>query len=504
MAQPPVEDFRAPAGRLRWRWRALPLGARETLFYGLGEMAIRGSELALVPVYGRLAGAETYGVIEVARVITSFWTIFVLAGQHESVLRFAASAHPERRRRVVGSLVVATLLFAVLATAAAHLVVGGFGIGVLLQGSHRGLVAAALWTGVWAVPVMLTLALLRAERRARFYMLLQLLQGGLLVGGTTAALLVVEPMADVAVYARLVAVMAVGLVSLVVWLRAATPVRVDAGEIRAGLHYGVPLLGHTLTWQVLNAADRFVLQGFLPLAAVGRYAAAYGLSVTLSLVITVYNRALLPSLFRNETRTAYVRARVLIASRHLPALCALGGVVLALVAAPLLGFLGRAEGFDQAAGVVAVVTSAYVLLGVYQAMANVVWLSGRTMYSFGIGAVAAAANLGLNFVLVPPMGLMGAAYATLGSFLVLALLTYVAARALVPAVTPGPAALVPGIVGTGLVLAAGAVSAWDGGGPTRVWLAASVLVAAVGVVGAETWRAARRLREERARVDQGA
>jgi O-antigen/teichoic acid export membrane protein len=45
---------------------------------------------------------------------------------------------------------------------------------------------------------------------------------------------------------------------------------------------------------------------------------------------------------------------------------------------------------------------------------------GRTRPMVGLGLVAVAANMGLNFVLVPRLGYIGAAYATLLSYLVYA------------------------------------------------------------------------------------
>jgi O-antigen/teichoic acid export membrane protein len=55
---------------------------------------------------------------------------------------------------------------------------------------------------------------------------------------------------------------------------------------------------------------------------------------------------------------------------------------------------------------------------------------GRTEFNFPVTGAAAAANLGLNFALVPPYGLVGAGLALVGSYLVMLALMYVVARRL--------------------------------------------------------------------------
>ena len=58
--------------------------------------------------------------------------------------------------------------------------------------------------------------------------------------------------------------------------------------------------------------------------------------------------------------------------------------------------------------------------------------TGRTEFNFPVTATAAAVNLGLNLLLVPPYGLVGAGLSLVGAYLVMLALMYAITRRLFP------------------------------------------------------------------------
>jgi O-antigen/teichoic acid export membrane protein len=66
--------------------------------------------------------------------------------------------------------------------------------------------------------------------------------------------------------------------------------------------------------------------------------------------------------------------------------------------------------------VVPVVAAAYALSALQFCVAPGIHIGGRTRALSVIGIVAAVSNLGLGLVMIPALGMMGAAWATVGAF----------------------------------------------------------------------------------------
>jgi O-antigen/teichoic acid export membrane protein len=79
--------------------------------------------------------------------------------------------------------------------------------------------------------------------------------------------------------------------------------------------------------------------------------------------------------------------------------------------------------FEPARHVVPFSAFAAVLYGVYTLAGTGLNVQGKTRWIASIFAIAAAINVGLNIVLIPIFGFMGAAYATLAGYVFLAIAT---------------------------------------------------------------------------------
>jgi O-antigen/teichoic acid export membrane protein len=104
-------------------------------------------------------------------------------------------------------------------------------------------------------------------------------------------------------------------------------------------------------------------------------------------------------------------------------LCLFGRELLALVATPH---------YLAAYRVIPLVALGFGFLGCASVMEVGIYLRRRTGVRLGNMATAAAANLGLNWLLVPRLGGRGAAWAAMGALGLLAVLTYVTCRRLYP------------------------------------------------------------------------
>jgi O-antigen/teichoic acid export membrane protein len=195
---------------------------------------------------------------------------------------------------------------------------------------------------------------------------------------------------------------------------------VEQARLKAYAAFGYPIAVSLTLSVVLSSADRFMLAAFMDEAAVGAYHAGYSIANrTLDVLFIWLGAAGVPALVMALERggrdalkqSAHEQASTFI----LIGLPAAVGVM--LVAQPLAHVMIGPDLRDAATVVTPWVALAALLSGLTVYYFNQAFTLGhRTMLMLATMAVPAAANIALNFILIPGFGVAGAAWATAASF----------------------------------------------------------------------------------------
>lgn len=194
----------------------------------------------------------------------------------------------------------------------------------------------------------------------------------------------------------------------------------DLGLLRRMLVFGLPLTATFAMGVIVSTLDRFMLGWLNGAGAAGEYAVGYDLAWNIiSLFLLVINLAAYPHLMRSYEKDGEAAARaqfklngVLLVAAALPAVIAFSCLVSAL--APWL--VGEAFQASVVA-VVPVICIAALLKGLKSFYFDQAFhLCGRTNQLVWIMTAAAVSNLGFNAWFIPVWGPVGAAWATVLSF----------------------------------------------------------------------------------------
>ena len=211
------------------------------------------------------------------------------------------------------------------------------------------------------------------------------------------------------------------------------------GALRARLaplaplaRYGLPLAATSILSFVVAASDRFLIAHLVGSEATGAYAAAYDLGwFLITMLMVIVNLAGYPLVLRalesggpEAARAQLGRNLLLLLAIALPA--ATGLALLAPgIAAVVLGPGFRATG----AWMLPFVALAALLAGLQGYHLDLAFQIGRrTHFQLWIMLAAGVLNLGLNLLLIPPMGLAGAMLATVFAYALAALLSLLLGR----------------------------------------------------------------------------
>jgi O-antigen/teichoic acid export membrane protein len=217
--------------------------------------------------------------------------------------------------------------------------------------------------------------------------------------------------------------------------------RFDSHLQREIINFAMPITVALIVEYVVSSADRLMIQFFLGADQLGIYAVGYGIAdravgaVFLALAVGSYP-LVVRAFERDGQRAAQLQARQNIELMMAAVLPALGGFTIASghIAAVLVG-PAYAQGAAALMPLSGVAVFMYGLRSYY--FAHAPHLANNTWALLAASAPAAVINLGLNIVLLPSIGLMGAVWARLVAYTVALAISIFLARRMFPLPFPG-------------------------------------------------------------------
>lgn len=193
--------------------------------------------------------------------------------------------------------------------------------------------------------------------------------------------------------------------------------------IREYLRFSLPLTPNALIRWVTESSDRYMVTYFLGLGSVGVYSAACSIGNLIQLFVSPLQLILLPELSKlfDENKMEEVRIYMSHSLRYFLIIAIPAVFGLSAFSKPLLGVL-TTQDFVSGWFVIPIIAFAGLLAGVFQIFVNTMFLIKETRSATYINILAAASNVLINLILIPSIGITGAALSTLVSYFLMAIL----------------------------------------------------------------------------------
>ncbi len=190
-------------------------------------------------------------------------------------------------------------------------------------------------------------------------------------------------------------------------------------HVRQHLAFGLPLLPGNLSGWVADSSDRYLIALFLGAAAVGYYSPGYALGSTLIMVSAPFTTLLPPVLSKHydDDDIADVRTILTYSLKYYSGIVLPCVFAVSVLSKPLLLVLTTEQIAANGYLVTPLVAAATALIGAQSVVLMVLMLKKKTAVIGTIWILTAALNFGLNLVLIPYLGLIGAALTTLLAYL---------------------------------------------------------------------------------------
>ena len=459
--------------------------AKHSAVYTVGNLAPKIGAFLLMPIYVRFLSQADYGAVALLTSLAGVLGIVYHLGVDGALMRLHFDTHGRQRAQLYVTLAASTLIVSTVLTLL---------LAVVLGPSFETLFAGTPFVPLGVLALLLAFAgsmqfipavLFRASGQAGRFLALNL--GAFLISSAASVVLVAGFGfgATGVLLGQLIANVAVLGVTAIVVMRLGM-VGFDTAALRSALGLGLPLLPHALSAWILRLADRWLLALLLGLPAlearaqIGVYAVGYQLGYVVTILVTSFNAAWSPYFFRIGDRPEAPRFYAEMVTLVLAGLLVLA-VGVSVLAPEIVALVAR-PGYEAAADVLPVIAFASVLQGAYTMFVTAIFFMKRTgplaLITFG----SAALNVTLNIVLIPMLGIMGAAWATMGAYAFFATATLVFARRLYPIeIAWAPLALLA-VIGVAVVVGSRALAGGPSAGALAIHLAIGLGFAGLGWV----------------------
>jgi len=383
---------------------------KDSVIYGVASILVRSISLLLLPLYTRALVPADYGVIDMLTAFTTLVNFTVALGIDQAVARYFPDTQiPEERIGYAStSFWWAVITYGVF-TVVAWPLAGQFSTWLFNDPSRGGVFDVAL-VAIWINGLFLLVqSQLRYSLKPRDYTIASLVFTFASMVTSIAYVLILRQ-GVVGVFYGQVTGGIVGLATAIYLSRKVYAFRFDWSKLVAMLRFSVPLVPSSVGVFVSLYMDRIAIDQLMTLTDVGLFGIGYRVASVTSLLMVAFVAALTPLIYTHyrEPEAPQHLARIF---RYFTALGIGVCLGLAFFAHDIVRIIAASAYVDGA--VVVPFLAPALLLGSMYIFAPGLGIAKRTGWIAVINIGGAAASVALNYVLVPYLGIRGAALSTL-------------------------------------------------------------------------------------------
>ncbi len=390
--------------------------------------------VALLPLYTRYLSPTDYGAAEVMFAAIVSASIVVRFGLIEAVLRFYYKDGEDPARVVSSSFAglfwlstLGALIALPFATPIGEALLDPKTAAEVGQGTELARISIG---GLWVLTMFeFMLTLFRLEERARAFFVTTIVNV-LVTIGLTVVLVVGAGEGARGLLVGSYASGAAFVLGLIVLQRRRLSLLFDRALLRRLLRFGLPTMPAEVSLYLLNFVDRIIIVRSLGLAEAGLYSLAVKFAQGVNVLVRGFQLAWPPLAYSirddGEARRAYATVVTLFVAG-----CAFVVTGMWLFSRWIVRALAAPKFFDSYEAV-GLISTAVTLYAVYMVLVVILGRTGRTEFNLPATLAALAANVALNLLLVPSLGIVGAGLALVASYVVVLALMYVFTQRLFP------------------------------------------------------------------------
>ncbi|WP_440946616.1 lipopolysaccharide biosynthesis protein [Methanosarcina sp. T3] len=388
---------------------------KDSSIYSASNILVSVISIFLVPLYTRVFIPADYGIIDILNIVASLLNITISLEISQAVGRFTTDKENKYEKSAYFST---ALFFSILAYSIFTIIAivnSEYLSQLILDSRELSKITTVAFLSIWANGLFyLIKGQLRWNSRPFKYGIISLLYSLISILITVLLVLIIKIGIIGIFYGQFIAGFIGSLLSLY-YIKDSFVFIFDSKKLIKMLKFSIPLVPSSVGVFLFVYVDRIIIKQLMTFNDIGLYGIGYKMASIMSLLIGGTQMALTPIIYNhyNEKNTPFEIARlaryfVLFAFIMILGMSLFAKEILMVLTTPI--YYGAAE-------VVPFLVFSMFLSGVY-VFAPGLWIIKKTKIIALINIGAAVLNTILNYLLIPILGIKGAAIATLtGAFI---------------------------------------------------------------------------------------
>ncbi len=394
---------------------------QDTLTYGLTNALYTGLPLLLLPFLVVVLDPEEYGLVDLFRSISMVLVPILGFSAVQSIGRFYFDLDQSNFKQLVSSIQLFQLGMAIIALMFVLLASSW------LSETYLSLFLLSIANFLFGQFRESLLVVYRVTNKAKSYLVIRVFN---ILLELAILFVLYKSLTQLdwtfRIYPTVIACLVTALLVLYQFHKLGYTLSFSKSLLLKALAYSSPLILHMLSGYILNIGDRFLIKYFLDEKALGNYAVAYQIGMAVNFFYSSFNLAWTPTYFKWMKERKYIQVKKVKKVVYL----ALPGLGCITFGAWWLfsSFWLTDSSYLISTPIVIVVLVANLILSIYKFESNYFLFIKKTKQLSLFTFISAMASVGANILLIPIMGIFGAAIATLFSFIVILVLVIINKR----------------------------------------------------------------------------
>jgi O-antigen/teichoic acid export membrane protein len=397
---------------------------KDTAIYGISTIIGRFLGFLLVPFYTNVLNTSDFGVYSNVYAYLAFLNIVFIYGMDAAFMKYTSISGDSEKEKTFStayifvffsSLLLAMLLFALR---------NPFTALMEIPDKFHHLVQYVILILIFDTLSLIPFANLRLERKAGKFTALKF--ANIIVNIVLNLILILKYKLGIeAIFIANLAASVVTFVLLLPNILSKLTFKIDITLLRKMLWFGIPYLPASIAATMVNVIDRPVVLAMTNSSTLGVYQANYKLGIFMMLFVSMFQYAWQPFFLNNakEKNAKELFAKILTLFMIVSSLI---WIVLTLFVDDFARFeiyhhktiIGRE--YLSGLVIVPIILLGYLFNGMYYNFQAGIYIEEKTKYFPVVTGAGALINVVINVLLIPVLGIIGAALATLASYMVMA------------------------------------------------------------------------------------
>jgi len=405
---------------------------KETALYGISTILGRFLNFLLIPLYTNLFSKTDVGIYGTVYGYIAFFQLLLIYGMDVAYLKYANRLEGKKLKKIFSTVFNSVLISSSVILGITFFFSNSMAGFIGLEGKYTYLIYSVLFILLFDALTNIPFVHLRLKRRPLRFAMIRTIN--ICLNLLLNIVLIIKYSFGIeAIFYSNLAASILNLVLLLPVIFENYKFSLSGDSFKQLLKFGLPYLPASFASMMIRVIDRPILNEMVNADAVGSYVANYKLGIFMMLFVAMFQYAWQPFFLDNSKEK---EAKEMF-GRILTYFLIIGSFILVI----LTMFINNIVQFELPGGryllgsefwdglvIVPVILLGYLFNGMYVNFTAGIFIEEKTRYMPVITALGAFSNVLINIILIPVIGIMGAAVAMLVSYFVMAIAIFIVSQ----------------------------------------------------------------------------